>query len=329
MLLNCITQVRNVCHLADHLKPRVCDELMDSIEKKEGDAPDSPFIFNPYAAKRKSDARQVQQDVSRWVVGEECSLEVYIANPCAIQLKIERLCLCIEDVDGKTRADPISVAVVLPPKTKPTRVSLTVTPHQAGPLRVIGCHVTLYGVTWMQRFVASLRRVPRLPGVSFVDPEWGIEKNMVVEVDVIPPIPLLKWQFLKSESDQTWPATLQEPVRSTGSAEKDKTLQVLVRAGQRLDFKLRITNMSELPVLRAKLMPVCKEKGTAAQEMLNGAALSVEADGAHLARKLPMFPKEVTELPVRVLVGHRAAISNKEIPAKVKIQIGWDFVEQV
>lgn len=58
------------------------------------------------------------------VVGEECCLEVYISNPCSIQLKIERLCLCTEDPITKElnkNVEPVSVAVILPPKTKPTR----------------------------------------------------------------------------------------------------------------------------------------------------------------------------------------------------------------
>ena len=62
------------------------------------------------------------------VVGEECSLEVYIANPCSIQVKVDRLSLSAqalngpEDTGSKAKlVQPIPVAVVLPGKTKPTR----------------------------------------------------------------------------------------------------------------------------------------------------------------------------------------------------------------
>lgn len=310
-----------MCHLPDHLRPQICDDLMDAVERKDKDASESAFIFNPYAAKRKSDARHEKQETSRWVVGEECSLEVYIANPCSVQLKIERLCLCIEDVSGPpVKSDPISVAVVLPPKTKPTRVSLAVIPHLAGPLRVIGCHVTLYGVTWLQRFVGSLRRVPRLPGTVLVEPEWGREKNMVVNIDVIPSLPLLKWQFLNAESGQAWPATIQEAPRSTGAPhEKEKILHVPVRAGQRLNFRLKITNVSELPVIRAKHTKDGKEKRSTKTDLLH---LSLEADEKQLSQKLPILPKEVIELPLRVTVGHKTTASggsnNKDCPSRVQ-----------
>ena len=294
---------------------------MDEVSTKEEDS-ESAFIFNPYAAKRKSDARNERQDMSRWVVGEECSLEVYISNPCSVHLKIDRLCLCIEETDGESnRAAPISVGVSLPPKTKPTRVSLALVPQVAGPLRVIGCHVTLYGITWLQRFVASLRRVPRSHGIHLADPEWGTEKNMVVELDVLPSMPLLKWQFLKVDSQQTWPSTLEDSSRPVGpvSSDKDKMLIVTVRAGQRLDFKLRITNISRFPVMRAKLLTSSKEKTAAGSDM----HLTLEADEATLQQKLPIHSNGILELPVRVVVSHKipgaGVTSRKPISTEVRI----------
>lgn len=286
---------------------------------RKDDASETPFIFNPYAAKRKSDARQEQQDLSRWVVGEECSLEVYISNPCSVQLKIERLRLFIEDMGNGIKVTPNSVAVVLPPKTKPTRVSLSLIPHAVGPLRVIGCQVTLFGITWLQRFVASLRKTPRMAGVSLIEPEWGTEKNMIVELDVLPSMPFLRWQFRKADSEQTWPAAMEELLRTP--QEKETILMVTVRAGQRLDFKLRMMNRSKLPVLRTKLAQECKQRPVA-RELQNGEALCVEVNESQIIQKLPILPNDVIETSVRVWVGHKAAVSgisnNKDIPSNVK-----------
>eukprot|EP00210_Caulerpa_lentillifera_P001797 g1727.t1 len=310
-------QVRDICHLPDPLKPRICDELKDQSANKESQ--ETPFIFNPYAMKRRSDARSEREEQSRWIVGEECSLEVYISNPCAVQLKIERLCLCVETPDGQSpSADPVSVAVVLPPRTKPTRVSLTLVPNVAGLLRVIGCHVTLFGVTWLQRFVTSLRRVPRVANVLNVESEWGSENNVIVELDVLPSMPLLRWQFLKIDSDQTWPATLEEitKTQTSNQQEKEKILDVFVRAGEELNFKLKLTNVSKLTINRACLFS--DQKMRSSQD--SPEYLSLTVDQHFITEKLPLLPGDFIEVPVKVQV-HQIVPTNA-IPYKIKMRYG-------
>lgn len=187
-------------------------------------------------------------------------------------------------------------------------------PHRAGSLKVIGCHVTLFGVTWLQRFVTSLRRVPRLPNVQVVEAEWGTEDNMFVELDVLPPMPLLRWQFLKIDSEQSWPSTLDDipKLPATNQQEKEKILTVFVRAGEDLNFKLRLTNVSTLPVHHACVLLDQKMR---LQQDSSSEYLTLKIDEESITEKLPLVPEAMIEVPVKVIV-HQSVPANS-ITSKV------------
>lgn len=73
------------------------------------------------------------------------------------------------------------------------RVSLAIVPHTPGVLNVTGVLVTLFGVTWLQKFVPNLKRVALPEGSSLVKlPKHRRETHMMVAVEVLPQMPLLK-----------------------------------------------------------------------------------------------------------------------------------------
>ncbi|KAF6256009.1 hypothetical protein COO60DRAFT_151357 [Scenedesmus sp. NREL 46B-D3] len=68
-------------------------------KKGEGSSANAgPFIFNPYAAKRKgaSAAAAAEAALPEWVAGEEGWVEVLLVNPCATPLKLEQLQLVVQ-----------------------------------------------------------------------------------------------------------------------------------------------------------------------------------------------------------------------------------------
>ncbi|GMH32365.1 hypothetical protein BSKO_00199 [Bryopsis sp. KO-2023] len=297
-----IFQVRNISGLKEELKPVTVDP---GAKQETG-----PFIFNPLLKKRAQE-KQGEENI-QWVVGEECSLEVYIANPCEVQMKVERLSLNVEMVGGSEGkvAQKIPVAVVLPPKTKPTRVSLALVPLVPGKMRILGVNVTLYGVTWLQRFTPTLRRLPLAEGVSLVDAPWGHqEKNMVVTVDILPALPLLKAKFLsKVEEGITSPCSSPHSsnAKEEPKSEKKTTSMVLVREGEKIKCVMNLYNASKIPVTTTMLD--CKQVGKGGRP--KGVALKF--DEKELNEKLPIAPKTSIDVPTWIDAGLCVHSENEE-----------------
>ncbi|CAD7698253.1 unnamed protein product [Ostreobium quekettii] len=313
-------QVRNFVPLAVEL---VAAKVMTSWQSSDkGVEGNGPFIFNPFGKREQAQKEEVPQ----WIVGEECSLEVYIANPCAIQLKVDRLSLSAEAMEvpegngaSVKVAQPVPVAVVLPGRTKPTRVTLALIPLVTGTFHIVGCNVTVFGVTWQQRFVSTLRNVPLGPGLQTVENQVDGEQHIVAAVEVLPAMPLLKASI--SRVGKSGSQIQVHDVPPCGNQHSDGRVKTVVYEGQHFTFVLQLRNHSKLPVLSARI---------AVQDSYNAAAgdgkgamkpgVRLRVDEGVMQSSLPLTPDQVVKVPVLVEVGQPLSVS-QERASMVETQV--------
>lgn len=161
---------------------------------------DQLLLYDPFIVKRKEEQAK-NRDVAGQViavVGETITVDVWVANPTAVGIRIERMVLLDDEMmmvvdqggggGGSSRWRPKPVSLNVPPNTKPVKVRLEGTPLSAGQLVFTGCKLTAFGgVTWIQRFP---------------DKRNGDADHDAARVMVIGPLPLASCYFDLSESEE-------------------------------------------------------------------------------------------------------------------------------
>jgi hypothetical protein len=172
---------------------------------------DQFFLYDPFTVKRKEE-QEKNSDVEGLViavVGETISVDVWVSNPTAVGIRIERMVLMDDEMmmdqgdgemrlggGGSSRWRPKPVSLNVPPNTKPVKVRLEGTPLSAGKLVFTGCKLTAFGgVTWFQRFPYNRTGNGNGNGNGNTDHD-------AARVMVIGPLPLASCYFDLSESGE-------------------------------------------------------------------------------------------------------------------------------
>ena len=136
------------------------------------------FLYDPFSARRQKQRGQQRTKAKgddgttvHWVCGETASIDIEVANPASVSIKIDKMVLeatfrplnetsqAVDDVNLNSTVVPATKAVWkakpvslnIPAHTKPVRIQLEGTPLAPGTLTLTGCKLTAFGgVTWSQ-----------------------------------------------------------------------------------------------------------------------------------------------------------------------------------
>lgn len=116
----------------------------------------TPFLYDPFAAKRKQRQAGVsgvaQSSAVGWICGERGRVQVELYNECPITIKISRMVLqatCNGVPATKEHWKPKVVSLTVPQTSKPVKVTLEATPLVEGDFILTGCRMTSNeGVSW-------------------------------------------------------------------------------------------------------------------------------------------------------------------------------------
>ncbi|GBF95068.1 hypothetical protein Rsub_07569 [Raphidocelis subcapitata] len=88
-----------------------------------GEGSAGPFIFNPYEEKRQKGAAAAAAEsaVVEWVAGDQCRVEVALANPLALPLRLDAVALLVEHADGGDAAAAGGAGSGAPSPDRPPR----------------------------------------------------------------------------------------------------------------------------------------------------------------------------------------------------------------
>jgi hypothetical protein len=164
-----------------------------------------------------------------WVENEKCAVRMTLDNPLPIDLKVSKLALMTEGVEFT----PEPLDVLLAPLSS-ANVVLTGIPKSAGDLKVIGYTMVVLGVSSNCR----LRNMPA--------PVGGLNRS-ALEVTVIPALPLLEVVATHAGSQGDDISCYPESLDS-GNSNLIKCLKINMYAGEKQEVKLRLRNISNLPV---------------------------------------------------------------------------------
>ena len=144
-----------------NVEPKVIRETGAGGEKQHK----STFLYSPYQDRHANDKTSVSRKVLMTVIqGEECTLFVDIANPCAFTLRVDRIALAFAfaEEDVICRSEQLDI----PPFATHQACALTFRPLSKRDLRLCGVKLTLFGVTFtcaIPEREATIRVLPPLP----------------------------------------------------------------------------------------------------------------------------------------------------------------------
>jgi len=249
----------------------------------------TPFLYDAFAAKRqerKENSAGRSLSAVDWVCGEPGMVEVEIANPCPMTMRIARLTLeanCNGIPANKDQWKPKVVSLSVPPGVKPSKVCLEGTPLVEGEFVLTGCRMT------------------SLEGVSWFAP-WSIE-------------PLNTWQCLSQGCRQDYKDASNLPCSSELRAlipqprakilfkediahfnrNSDKELRLTMLQGQRTQGILTFENSGPVPIDYASLNVVCTD-----EDLSKASKISIEmVEPSVLSENLPMQPGTSIDIPVQ------------------------------
>ncbi|XP_028548726.1 trafficking protein particle complex II-specific subunit 120 homolog [Dendrobium catenatum] len=211
-------------------------------------APSGPFIYTPFSKGGTTDSNK--QELT-WIVGEPVQVLVELANPCAFELMVESIYLCIHS--GNFDAFPVSVN--LPPNTAKV-ILLSGIPTKIGPVTIPGCIVHCFGVITEHLF----RDVDNLllgaaQGLVLSDPfrccgSVKLKNVTVPTISVVPPLPLLVSYVVGGDGT------------------------TILYEGEIRDIRIRLTNAGTVPIEQAHISLSGKNQNSVmsiAHETLNSA----------------------------------------------------------
>ncbi|MEW5317034.1 MAG: hypothetical protein WDW38_008365 [Sanguina aurantia] len=195
-------------------------------------------------------------------------------------------------------------------------------PLVSGSFTVVGCSVSMWGMTWIQPFCAPSRSGLAMLGKGrALGPAGRVQPP--VEVEVLPQLPLLQ-AVLHTGHDfsVTVPcdADIHAPMgQSPGGDPMGRPAPLEVLEGQECRMLLALNNIGGLPISAVSLA-VVTHKGVQLKPLLSAGSGSgrgcsafllpasfvgahMEVDDSSLASSLPLQPAGSAMLPVRLLVG--------------------------
>lgn len=248
----------------------------------------TPFLYDAFAAKRQ-ERRQNSAGRSPsavdWICGEPGIVEVEIANPCSMTMRIARLTLeanCNGAPATKDEWKPKVVSLSVPPGVKPSKVCLEGTPLVEGEFILTGCRMT------------------SLEGVSWFAP-WSIK-------------PLDTWQCLAQDCRLACKDILNLPFSNEFRAlmpqpkarifikedvvhfdgKNDKELRLTLLQGQRTHGILTFENEGPVPIDYASLNVLCTD-----EDLSKASKISIEmVEPSILSENLPIQPGTSIDIPV-------------------------------
>ncbi len=171
-----------------------------------------PFIFTPI--QHSSNSASGSKKVTEWVQGEVASVELTVANPLPVELRVEELTLMHEGA----AFDAFPTSLAIQPDTGPQKVKLTGIPQEKGELKILGYSCVAFGVRSNCR-----AKCLRLAGTQA--PEDGFV------VKVCPSVPRLELSVLGTEEKAP-----------------EEVLDLDVYHGEEVPIELELLNSSSLAV---------------------------------------------------------------------------------
>ncbi|PFX14220.1 trafficking protein particle complex subunit 9-like [Stylophora pistillata] len=249
--------------LAPHMKPVGNNSAAASGPESAG-----PFIFSSLRGKVKQSKKSIN---TTWVCGDigQVSLDVYNPMPC--ELRVSQMVLCVEGVEF----EPYPTCLSLPPKAGPHAVMLLGIPSSAGPMRVTGYSVTVFGVESTCKLTKE---------------NLENKDDFPVIVDVCPSMPLI-------QVSTTLPKVRCQPPDPDTAQSAPLVTAVTLYAGQSMKGTITLENIGKMPVESLNISVTSKD-GEGVDELFS-------FDEEEIKSKLPVPPGHSTDITVTITGAHR------------------------
>ena len=268
------------------------EDLMKSPTSPIGSPSTSatPFLYDPFAAKRKQRQAVVsgvsEADSVGWICGEPGFIEIQLYNESPITIKISRMVLhaTYNGVPAtKEQWKPKVVSLTVPPTSKPVKVTLEATPLVQGDFVLTGCRMTSNeGVSWWAPWSTKpLRTWDQITNEC----RWSLTPSIPpVGFKSLPPQPfgVLK---LKNESNN---------FESLTHDNQTTELVLNLLQGQKAQGTLTFSNTGPLAIDHASMSVVCDDIETSKVSKI----MIDLVDPNGLSSSLPLEPGESVDILV-------------------------------
>lgn len=248
----------------------------------------TPFLYDAFAAKRQERREHSagrSPSAVDWICGEPGIVEVEIANPCPMTMRIARLTLeanCNGVPATKEEWKPKVVSLSVPPGVKPSKVCLEGTPLVEGEFVLTGCRMTsLEGVSWFAPWsVKPLDTWQCLAQDCRLACKDTLNLQFSNEFRTLMPQPKARIFFKE------------DVVHFDGK--RDKELRLTLLQGQRTHGILTFENEGPVPIDYASLNVLCTD-----EDLSKASKISIEmVEPSILSENLPIQPGTSIEIPV-------------------------------